>query len=235
MPEETSIGGERDSFAPTLWTVVLRARGKSPEALDELIRAYWKPVYFYARRHGSSVEDAKDLTQGFFADFLERDLLQGVAPEKGRFRAYLLTLLKHYLINAAEHARAGKRGGGKRALSLDFASAETQYAREPAAEETLDAYFRRQWAQTVLSRALDRLSAEMDARVFAALKPHLAGGPSYEETAKALGMPATQLNNLIHRTRKRYRELVRAEVAGSVADPSLVEEELAELFAALNS
>lgn len=233
--KETSLGGARRSFEPTLWTLVLRAKDRSREALAELLQSYWKPVYFYVRRWGAAAEDAKDLTQGFFTEFLERDFLKEVSRERGKFRAFLVTTLAHYISNQAKARRAKKRGGGKAPLSLDFDDAETQYVREPAAEENLDRYFQRQWALAVLSKALAALSREMDPPMFEAIKPHLAGGPAYEETAAKLGITKVALNNLIHRTRKRYREILRVEVAGSVADPALAEEELRDLFNAVKS
>lgn len=232
---ETSIGGSCRTFEPTLWTVVLRARGHSREALEELLQAYWKPVYFYIRRWGESVENSKDLTQGFFAEFLERDFLKDVSREKGRFRTFLVTALRHFLINEAERVQAKKRGGGRELISLDFKGAETQYRHTPVAKENIDRIFKREWALTVLSRALEALGREMDAQTFEALKPHLAGGPAYAETAQKLGITTTELNNLIHKTRKRYRDLLKREVAGSVADPELVDEELKDLFEALKS
>lgn len=233
MTRETTLGGARRSFEPTLWTLVLRAKGRSREALGELLRAYWKPVYFYVRRWGADVEEAKDLTQEFFAEFLRRDFLKDISKERGSFRAFLATALKHFLINQAKRARAGKRGGGRSPLSLDFEKAETQFARTPVAKEDLDRHFRREWALAVLNRTMEALSRELDAPTFEALRPHLAGGPAYAETAAKLDITVTEINNLIHRTRKRYRELLRAEVAGSVADPALVDEELRELFDSL--
>jgi RNA polymerase sigma-70 factor (ECF subfamily) len=233
MGGDTSMGGERRGFVPTLWTVVLKAREQSKEALEELVKAYWKPIYVYVRRWGASEDEAKDLTQGFFMELLERNFLKGVSPDKGRFRTFLLTVLKRYLINQAERARAQKRGGGKSPLSLDFAGAENEYSILPASSETPERSFNRQWALQTMARALEALSRELEPPVFEALKPHLAGGPAYAETARKLGVSVTQLNNLIHRTRKRYRELLREEVAAAVSDPLLVEEELKNLFDAL--
>ena len=233
MSRETSIGGSKREFVSTLWTLVLKARQDSPEALEELIQAYWKPIYFYIRRWGAGVDDAKDLCQGFFSMVLERRLLKGVSREKGRFRAYLLTALKHYLINEAERAQAQKRGGGKTPLSLDYARVERDYGLIPASQETPERIFNRQWAVTTMSRTLEAVRKEMDAATFEAVKPHLAGGPAYTETARKLGITVTQLNNLIHRTRKRYRELLRMEVAQSLSDPANVERELRNILEAL--
>jgi RNA polymerase sigma factor (sigma-70 family) len=236
MGHETSIGGRGRFFTPTLWTVVLRARGHSREALEELIRAYWKPIYVYVRRWGAATEEAKDLTQGFFMKLLERESLRGVSPEKGRFRTFLLTVLKHYLINEAERARAQKRRGGKPELSLDYARAEREYSGLPASNETPESSFNRHWALEVMSRALEALGREMDRATFKALKPHLAGGgPASTKTAAELGITSTALNNLIHRTRRRYRELLQIEVAGCVDDPGLVGDELKNLLNAVKA
>jgi RNA polymerase sigma-70 factor (ECF subfamily) len=233
MPGETSMGGSKRGFQATLWTVVLKAKEHSQEALEELIRTYWKPVYIYIRRWGYPTEEAKDLSQGFFADLLERDFLKGVSREKGRFRTFLLTVLKRYLINESERKRAQKRGGGKPLLSLDFTRAERDFTIMPVTDETPERSFNRQWALESMSRALIALAREMDAPTFEAIKPHLAGGPAYEETAKKLGITVVRLNNLIHRTRKRYREILRAEIAGSLSDPSEADEEVRNLLEAV--
>ncbi len=233
MELDTSMGGSNRGFQATLWTVVLRAKDRSRDALEELIRIYWKPVYMYIRRWGYPSEEAKDLCQSFFADLLERDFLKGVSREKGRFRTFLLTVLKRYLINEGERKRAQKRGGGKAQLSLDYARAERDYTIMPTSEETPERSFNRQWALEAMARALGALSQEMDAPTFDAIKPHLAGGPSYEETAKRLGVTVVRLNNLIHRTRKRYRELLKSEVAGSLNDPAQAEEEVRSLLEAV--
>ncbi len=235
MRQETSLGGPEGGFARTLWTLVLRARGRSRDALDELIRMYWKPSYFYIRRWGAAPEEAKDLCQGFFLELLERDSLRTVSPEKGRFRAFLLAALKHYLINQAERSRARKRGGGRTPLPLDYARAEREFAVAPETRETPEGSFNRRWALEAMTRALEALGREMDPAAFEAIKPHLAGGPAYEETAAKLGVPVSRLNNMIHRARRRYRDLLRSEVAGSVADPDLIEGEVRDLLDAVKA
>src|SRR5262245_33697105 len=227
------MGGSKRGFQATLWTVVLRAKEHSREALEELISTYWKPVYIYIRRWGYPSEEAKDLSQGFFADLLERDFLKGVSRDKGRFRTFLLTVLKRYLINESERKRAQKRGGGKPLMSLDYARAERDYTIMPTSDETPERSFNRQWALEAMARALGALSQEMEASTFEAITPHLAGGPSYEDTAKKLGVSVVRLNNLIHRTRKRYRELLRTEVCGSLTDPAQADEEVRNLLEAV--
>jgi len=235
MPSDTTMGGSKRGFQATLWTVVLRAKEHSRDALEELIKIYWKPVYVYIRRWGYPSEESKDLSQGFFSELLERDFLRGVSPEKGRFRTFLLTVLKRYLINESERKRAQKRGGGKAVLSLDYSRAERDYTIMPTSDETPERSFNRQWALEAMSRALGALAKEMEPATFEAIKPHLAGGPAYDSTAKKLGITVTRLNNLIHRTRKRYRDLLRAQVAGSVSDPGEADEEVRNLLDAVKS
>jgi len=235
MPSDTTMGGSKRGFQATLWTVVLKAKDHSREALEELIRIYWKPVYVYIRRWGYPSEEAKDLSQGFFSDLLERDFLRGVSREKGRFRTFLLTVLKRYLINESERKRAQKRGGGKAVLSLDYTRAERDFTIMPTSDETPERSFNRQWALEAMSRALGALAKEMDSATFAAIKPHLAGGPAYDETARKLGITVTRLNNLIHRTRRRYRDLLRTQVAGSLHDPAEADEEVRNLLDAVKS
>lgn len=236
MSKETSLGGNARGFSPTLWTVVLRARDHSKDALEELIALYWKPIYFFIRRRGHGVDDAKDLCQDFFAELMDRDVLKSVAPEKGRFRTFLLTVLKRFLINRFEASRALKRGGGRTPLPMDFARAEEFYTSLPSSQETPEKTFERQWAIDTLQRALQALGREMEPSVFEALKPHLAGeGPAYAETAKSMGVTVTQLNNVLHRARRRYRELLRQEVGAAVEDPSEIDDELRGLFDALKA
>lgn len=235
MPGDTTMGGSRRGFQPTLWTVVLKAKAHHREALEELIKTYWKPVYVYIRRWGYPSEESKDLSQGFFSELLERDFLRGVSPEKGKFRTFLLTVLKRYLINESERKRAQKRGGGKPVLSLDYQRAERDFTIMPVSDETPERSFNRQWALEAMSRSLAALAKEMEPATFEAIKPHLAGGPAYEETARKLGITVTRLNNLIHRTRRRYRDLLRAEIAGSLSDASEADEEVRNLLEAVKS
>ena len=234
----------RGSFAATRWTMVLNAahRGEAQEAapaLAELCRLYWPPLYAYARRSGQAVHAAEDLTQAFFARLLAKDGLANVAPHKGRFRSFLLAAFKHFLANEWDKARALKRGGGAIHLTIDTDAAETRYACEPADALTPDRVFDRQWALTVLDRVLERLRAEQDtseaARRFAALEPALAaesGAVGYAELAASLGMTEGAVKVAVHRLRRRYRELLRADIADTVADPAQVEDELQALFAA---
>ncbi|HEV3029765.1 MAG TPA: sigma-70 family RNA polymerase sigma factor, partial [Planctomycetota bacterium] len=143
MPDDdTGIGGARRAFQSTLWTVVLAAKDLSApdrrQALQTLIQTYWKPVYLFIRRRGNDREVSKDLAQGFFTALLERNFLQYVQRDRGKFRTFLLTALEHFMADERDRAQALKRGGGRASLSLDFASAETEISRDPAAPDSLD-------------------------------------------------------------------------------------------------
>jgi RNA polymerase sigma-70 factor (ECF subfamily) len=235
MPE-TSIGGANREWLTTLWTMILSTRATTPEerrrALDQLVRLYWKPVYWFVRRRGEEVESAKDLTQSFFADFLERDSLAQVSKDRGRFRSYVRASLEHFLANEFDRRAAEKRGGRTSTLSLDFAAAEAEIAREPSLPP--DRAFERKWAVEVLHRALSRLEGEQH-RDYPVLKAHLdlEGKASYKELAEKLGVSEGDVTNALHRARRRLMEVVADEVRGSVADARDVADEVRELFKAL--
>lgn len=222
---ETSIGGDRRAFEPTVWTVVLQARDR--DEWSGLVERYWKPCYFYVRRRGHDVEDAKDLTQAFFADFLERDALAGVTRAKGRFRSYLLACLDHFLSNEYDRRKAKKRTG-----AFDFAGAESQLA--DAKGDTPEKAFHRQWAVGVIEKALAVLRSEMGDR-FDVLREYItAGRPgTLKDVAERLRLTEANVKVVLHRTRKRYREILQAEVARTVERPGEVQDELKEVFAAL--
>ena len=229
MPRETSIGGSKGAFQATSWTLVIQARDE--KQLGILIEAYWKPCYFYIRRRGHPVEDSKDLTQGFFTDFLERDALAAVTRSKGRFRSFLLACLDHYLANEYDRRKAKKRAG--KALSLDFEGAESQLAQ--AREESPERAYRRQWAMSIMERALDVLKKEMGPR-FDALREFITAGQpgTVREVAERLGLTESNVKVIIHRSRRRYRDLLRAEVTRTLDNPKEADEELKELFEALS-
>lgn len=232
-------------FAPTRWTIVLSAQARgtadSDVALETLCRTYWQPLYGFARRQGFSVADAQDHTQEFFARLLKKDFLQNVAPEKGRFRTFLLVAFKRFLANAREHACAKRRGGGEAALSLDIDAAENLFRSENMADAPADVLFDRQWALTLLDRTLARLEQEYaranKSREFAALKPLLvareAGG--YELVSKALGISTGAARVSAHRLRSRYRDVFRDEIAQTVQNPAQVEDEVAYLVTRLSN
>jgi len=232
-----------DIFATTHWTVVLAAgRQATPEAgraLEELCRTYWFPLYAYIRRRGYAKADAEDLTQAFFARLLAKNALAHLDAEKGRFRAFLLAAVKHFLANERDRARAQKRGGGAAHLSLDWQSADTKFQVAAAHELSPDQAFDREWALALLAKVVGRLEQENAAagrgKLFAQLKPFLMAGQSetaQRDVAAALGMAEGAVRVAIHRLRKRYRQLLRDEIAQTLADPAMVEEEMRALFGA---
>ena len=232
-----------DVFVTTRWTVVLAAgRGSAPQAsvaLEELCRTYWYPLYVYVRRQTTSREDAEDLTQSFFARFLEKNYLEHLSSDKGRFRAFLLASLKHFLANEWDRANRQKRGGGVAHLSLDWQSADTRYQIDPPDNLSPDKLFDRAWAMTLLDRVISRLREENvedgKTKLFDVLKPFLTADKStipYAEAAASLEMAEPAVRVAVHRLRKRYRELLREEIAHTLSDPSQADQEIAALFSA---
>ncbi len=208
------------------------------KALEELCRAYWYPLYAFVRNRGYSSSDAQDLTQSFFARLIETGGFASADPERGRFRSYLLGAMKHFLANEWRRAQALKRGGGATFVELDALEPEARYALEPALSTDPDAGFDRQWAQESIARALEKLQAELETsgkgELFEALKGSLTGEePARGETAARLGMTEGAVKVAVHRLRKRYRELLRAEIAETVSDPSDVDDEMRHLVDAL--
>ena len=212
------------------------------EALSSLCHRYWFPLYAYVRRRVPNLHEAQDLTQEFFLRLLEKDALAKAAPERGRFRSFLLASLDNFLANEWDKARAKKRGGGVQALPLDLSTGESRLSLEPADTMTPERLYEREWTLTLLGLAMDRLQAECEAngklRQFALLKGALAGGGesmSYATIATELEMTEDAARQAAHRLRKRYRELLRAEVAQTVASPSEIDEEIRSLLATLGS
>ncbi len=239
MAPETAIGGENREFPPTRWTVILSARedpAARRAALENLLGTVWKPLYFFARRKGLNVEAAKDALQEFCVRLLERDVLAGLDPAKGRLRSYLRTAFANFLVNLHEQRTALKRGGEARGVSLDFDVAEREAGAAPAEP---DAAFEREWAVGVMERAHARLRGEFDRGVRAGpldlfLRYFREGEPpAYAKTAAEQKMSVPQLKAFLHRTRVRFRELVREEVAPTVEDPGEVEAEIGDLLAVL--
>ena len=229
-------------FSTTRWSVVLLAgQLVSPEsaaALEKLCRAYWQPVCLFARRKGWSEEDAKDLTQHFFARLIERNDFKGLDPGKGKFRTFLLTAFTHFLANEHDRVNTLKRGGGRTIISLDgFPSDEIA----PATEFSPAMVFDLRWAKTILQTAFEQLKLELStagkSAQFDELKQFLtvqAGAGDYTAPAAKLGVEVASVPVLVHRLRQRYRDLVRAEVAQTVTCPTELEEEMRHLFAVLN-
>jgi len=233
-------------FAPTRWTLVLRARGESNEsraALSELCEAYYQPVLRFLRREGRDEDAARELAHDFFARVLGGGGFEGADPERGRFRSYLLGALKHFLADERAHAQRLKRGGGIAPISLE-ATAGTDTSpglqvADPGAANR-DALFDREWALTIMDRALAELQNEFATAgkfgQFEALKPWLIGdasAPSQAEAARRLELTEGAVKVMIHRLRKRFRESVRTEIAQTLRDPGLVDEELGHLIEAL--
>jgi DNA-directed RNA polymerase specialized sigma24 family protein len=242
-PRDTTRG---QVFATTHWTAVLAAgRGNTPQAhvaLEELCRTYWYPLYVYVRRRGHSRDDAKDLTQAFFERFLEKNYLDGLSGERGRFRAFLLASMNHFLANEWDRASCQKRGGGSVPLSLDWQDADARYEIDPVDQLSPDKLYDRTWAVTLLERVLARLRAENTgegrAAVFEALKLFLTAGKGatpYVEAASALKISETAARVAVHRLRARYRELLRVEIGQTLSDPAQVDEELRALFNAFST
>ena len=248
MSSESSTqttGLRGDIFATTHWTVVLAAGSGSSQqadvALEELCRTYWYPLYAFVRHQTANREDAEDLTQAFFERFLENNYLGKLHSEKGRFRAFLLASLKHFLANEWDRANCQKRGGGQAALSLDWQDADARYQIDPADNSSPDKLYDRAWAVTLLERVIVRLreesAAEGKLRLFEELKPILMVGKSaipYPQAAAALEMSEGAVRVAAHRLRRRYRELLREEISQTLSDPAQAEEELRTLFSAFS-
>jgi RNA polymerase sigma factor (sigma-70 family) len=234
------------AFVTTHWSVVIAAAGRNDttharDALAGLCQAYWHPLYAYVRRLGHSPHDAQDLTQEFFARLLAKNYLANADESRGRFRSFLLVSLKHFLANEWDKACAQKRGGGAVPIPIDPDVAETGCHFEPADNVTADKIFERRWALTLLDLVLRRLREEYTAtdreKLFEQLKPTLTEASRevrYAEIAVRLGSSEGAVKVAVHRLRQRYRELLRAEIADTVANPAEVDDELRNLFAALS-
>jgi len=235
-------GGRR--FATTRWSLVLDARGDpsdtSEQALAELCESYWYPLYAFVRRQGHNPEDAADLTQAYFAKLLEKDYLQDVRPEAGRFRSFLLASLKHFLYNEWDRQKAQKRGGHVRRVSLDTEHAEHRYSIEPVDYLTPEDQYQQHWALTVLERTLDQLGEETPESKrfrFHKLRPFLIGAETditYRQIAEDLGMSESGVKVAVHRLRRRFGAVLRQEIEQTVADPHDVDDEIRHLLECLS-
>jgi RNA polymerase sigma-70 factor (ECF subfamily) len=243
-PGSESGAQDRARFATTQWSLVLsaghRGSASAAEALANLCANYWYPLYAHVRRRGHDAEQAQDLVQGFFARLLEKDFLQAVDQQRGRFRSFLLAALDHFLAKEWRREQAQKRGGGRMALPLDLQGSEERYLREPSHELTAARIYERQWALTLIERALAALRDEFaeggKLAQFDQLKPYLGGDEGtvpYRELGTALHMSEGAVKVAVHRMRRRCRELLRAEIAHTVAGPEELQEELRDLFAAV--
>jgi RNA polymerase sigma-70 factor (ECF subfamily) len=243
-PDHARIGA--GVFSTTHWSVVLSAgQGGTPEAaaaLEDLCRTYWYPLYAYVRRRGYGPDDAQDWTQSFFARILERNLLTGASADRGRFRSFLLAMLQNFLADEHDRATARKRGAGQPSVSLDALDGEARYALEPCHDASPDKLFERRWATTVLEQAwlhlAEQYAAEGKTEIFRELRRFNSaqeGAPGYAESAAKLGMPENSIKSLVHRMRRRYRTLLRAEIAQTVADPAEIDEEIRYLLRVLGA
>lgn len=232
-------------FTTTQWSVVLAAAdSSSPEvdqALERLCQTYWYPLYAFVRLNGHSPEEAADLTQAFFERFLKKRQVKVVAREKGRFRSFLLTVLRRFLCDDFHRATAAKRGGGVPVISLDADEAEAQLDQAFAFCQAPELMFDRAWAETVVQTCVERLRAQYEAEgkgsVFRELRRYLsrpADRSAYQGPAQRLGMSADAVSVAVMRLRRRYRELVRAEVAHTVATPAEIDDEMRYLVDVLS-
>jgi len=228
-------------FTTTHWSVVLLAgQADSPqanEALEKLCRTYWYPLYVYVRRQGNGPEDAQDLTQIFFSRLLEKNCFAKADRDRGKFRTFLLGSLKNFLVNEWKRAGRLKRGGGVEFLSFDANLAEDRYATEPANDANPDAAYEQRWAVTLIEHVLATLRREYraadKARLYEELKGSIWGDKStapYAEIAGHLNLTEGTVKVAVHRLRRRFRELLRAEVAHTVARPEDVDDELRYLI-----
>jgi RNA polymerase sigma-70 factor (ECF subfamily) len=228
-------------FETTNWSLIVRARdGATTEAraaLAGLCESYWPPVYAFIRGRGLSPSDAEDLTQAYFARFFEKDYLGDFRPEAGRFRTFLRASVAHFLANEWDRERAHKRGGGVPKVSLDAATAEERLRLEPVDRLTPEAIFERQWAATLLARALERLRQEHaaggSADRFERLKPFLTGDGEVAALARELGLAPASVRVAVHRLRQRFGAVLRDEVAQTVADAGDVDDEIRWMLARL--
>ena len=246
MREPDAHSASADDFATTQWSLVLaagqRGSAETEHALAVLCHRYWFPLYAFARRHVTEVHEAQDLTQEFFLRLLEKNSLAAACPERGRFRSFLLASLKNFLANEWDRTTAQKRGGDREQLSLDWETGESRFSFEPSHSDTPEREFERQWALTLLENVVRRLQDEFIAtgrsRQFELLKETLTGGRAtldYVTVAKDLAISEEGARQAAHRLRKRYRELLRDEVAATVETPDEVEDEIGRLFQALGT
>jgi RNA polymerase sigma factor (sigma-70 family) len=242
----SSPQGTHAQFTPTQWSLVLAAsHGLAPqseEALARLCRTYWYPLYAFIRRRGHPAHEAQDLTQDFFAHLFEHDTLKRVDRDKGRFRTFLLAALTLFLNNEWDKRQALKRGGGRQIVSWDQVNAESRYALEPADDVTPERIFERRWAFTLVDQVMGKVqqeySASDKAAVFDALRHYLTGetGPgAYAEAAARLRMNEGAVKVALHRLRRRFGEMLRGEIAQTVATPEEAAEEIRHLFAAMSA
>jgi RNA polymerase sigma factor (sigma-70 family) len=239
------VRDDKSTVTGTRWSVVLEAQGESPaaqEALEKLCRTYWRPIFAFLRRQGHPPEEAEDITQGFFAQLLERRKFSALRKEKGRLRSFLLGALKYFVADEQRRAMAIKRASGLRPIPLEEFRAGERIDMEPSDPMTAEMIYERPWALTVLERVLSRLKDEYvaagNAALFDALKellPDEPGSPSQAEIATQLGMTESAIRQAFYRFRQRYQSLLREEIANTVATPADIEDELRHLIAVIEA
>ena len=241
---------DRSHFATTRWSLVKQAGQASNapavrQGLEQLCQAYWPPLYTYVRRRVPNVSEAQDLTQAFFAELLEKNYVGQAQAERGRFRAFLISALKHFLSKEWDKLRTLKRGHGHTVLSLDFAAVDAMYLFEPVAGLTAEQIFDREWAITLLGQVLERLADEFQSagkrQQFELLKGFVVGdvvgdtqASSYRQAASELGTTEAAAKQAASRMRRRYRELLRSAIADTVSTPDEVDDEIRGLFEILS-
>lgn len=241
MPDDEHSHNKSPRFATTRWSIVVCAgRQSSPDsrrALESLCELYWHPLYVYVRRRVADVNEAQDLTQAFFTELLEKNYVGSATPDRGRFRAFLLTAFKHYLSKQWKKDRALKRGGGHSPLSLDFQSADSSVAIAAESGLTAEQLYDQQWTIALLGHIMQRLRGEFEeagkTQQFEELKSFVIGdhaGQSYSDMAVKLNMTEVAARKAASRMRRRYRELLREEIAQTVSGPDDVDNEIRNLF-----
>jgi RNA polymerase sigma factor (sigma-70 family) len=241
MPSEGASFSRGDwsgrTFQTTHWSVVLRASdgqsGEATQALEELCRTYWYPLYAFVRRKGCTHEEAQDLTQAFFAKLLEKNQISLADPERGRFRTFLLRSLENFLRTEHRNANVQKRGGGRQIVSWDADLAAERYSSDCADGASPTRVFERQWAAVLLESVLSNLRKEFSqsgkAELFDQLEPHLWEDDTstpYPQIAEALRMTTVAVRVTVHRLRQRFHDLLRAQIANTVESVDEVEDEL---------
>jgi RNA polymerase sigma factor (sigma-70 family) len=245
-PEQEPRAQQPPIFTTTHWSVVLMAgkteSASAEQALNQLCRTYWYPLYAFVRRKGYSPHDSQDLTQSFFARLLEKNYVAQADRERGRFRTFLLAALTHFLADEWDKTRRLKRGGDREIISFDAASAEERYRLEPVDQLDAGKLYERRWVTTLFDKVLGRLQEEFcdsgKRELFDSLKSSLLSqetGLSYAEMGAHLGLKEDAVKQAVHRMRRRYRELFREEIAQTVAGPGEMEDELKHLFAVLSA
>ena len=243
-PQEEAFSEARAVFATTHWSVVLAARDGSLSttgtALETLCRTYWSPVYAFIRRDGHSPEDAEDLTQEFFRKLLERKYLRHLVHQEGKFRSFLLKFAQHFLSDERDRVRAQKRGGGREIISFDALTPEERARLEPSDALTPERAFEQQYVHSLVRQAQVKLRSEYVAggkealyEILKGIEPGERGARSYAEIAAHLHTTETAIKVAVHRLRQRHRELLRAEIAQTVATPIELEQETQYLASVL--